>query len=60
MGIRFTKPRAPGGLCWHCDRQLYAGGRSYRMVLIDGTERPVHDFCAKGYEPASTHKGGGQ
>lgn len=44
----FTKPKAKGGLCWVCDRRLYAGGRAYVMVTdSQGFERPVHDFCAK-------------
>jgi hypothetical protein len=51
MSAKFTAP-VQRTLCWHCDRRLYAGGRSYRMVLIDGVPRPVHAFCADGYEPA--------
>jgi hypothetical protein len=41
----FKKPLVPGGLCWNCDRRLYAGGRSYKMVEIDGVMRPVHKHC---------------
>lgn len=40
-----TKPKAPGGLCWVCDKRLYAGGRSYATAVIDGVERPVHAAC---------------
>lgn len=43
--IRHTKPKAPGGLCWNCDKPLYAGGRSYVQQEIDGVMRPVHKRC---------------
>ena len=32
-------------MCWICDRKLYAGGRSYRKIEIDGVMRPVHAGC---------------
>ena len=43
--IKFTAPRAIGGLCWLCDRRLHAGGRSYKTAVVDGVERPVHARC---------------
>ena len=44
--IRFTQPPAVGGLCWFCDRRLYAGGRAYEMVTVYGHPRPMHRGCA--------------
>lgn len=47
MGSRFRQPKARGRLCWLCDRRLYAGGRAYRLVELDGVLRPVHALCAE-------------
>jgi hypothetical protein len=47
LRVTFANKPAPGGLCWICDRRLYAGGRSYVLVTIDGVERPVHGDCAR-------------
>lgn len=43
--MKYTKP-VMRTLCWICDRRLYAGGRSYVMIEIDGVQRPVHASCA--------------
>ena len=45
--VVFLKPPVAGGLCWHCDKKLYASGRAYVMVRIDDVLRPVHACCAK-------------
>jgi hypothetical protein len=45
---RFTArhPRANPPICWVCDRQLYAGGRCYEIVVAeDGNEHPIHRAC---------------
>lgn len=45
--FKATKPRARVPICWHCDRQLYAGGRIYVEVMVDGYARPMHTACAE-------------
>jgi len=29
-------------VCWVCDRRIFAGRT---VVVVDGSERPAHDFC---------------
>lgn len=41
--FKATKPKR--ALCWICDKRLYAGGRSYVEIEIDGVKRPVHASC---------------
>ena len=47
------KPISPP-ICWICDRKLYHGGRSYRLVTDadTGHEHPAHVSCARA--PAET------
>jgi len=47
MGIKFERPRAKVPFCWICDKLLYAGGRSYTMIVEDGIQHPAHKECAK-------------
>lgn len=38
-----AQPRHLPPVCWLCDRQVYAGARTF--VDDQGVERSAHDFC---------------
>lgn len=48
------KPRAAVPVCWLCGKRLYAGGRSYVIVVDNGVEHPAHRTCAESDLPNPT------
>jgi hypothetical protein len=47
MAWKAKQPRVNPPICWLCDKRLYAGGRAYDLISVEGQEtpRPVHRTC---------------
>jgi len=40
-------PKAPVENCWKCDKELWGGGRYFKIVEIDGEKRYLHTPCVE-------------